>query len=545
MPRSPSRNRSDRYAGNRGYFNATDWLRRWKACAFLAGVAGVAAWVAVEVLSPRAAAFHTHGELAGPHAPWKDDCAACHRAHGVAEVGPGSVFQVRDRWHDLTCQKCHPGPPHHATVADDGRAFHDRCSNCHHDHGGAANSLTRISDDHCTRCHTDLGNHRDLAKAGTGGGRYEAAGDALAIASFATNHPEFKALRGPARATPRGLHFSHALHMTPGLVYEAVGDAQKGTPADPTWTAARVEAMSGRAAADPYRPLDTGAAGIQLECGSCHQLDAGRSNAGGAGAPGGGDGAYYRPVNFDAHCGACHPVRTPALESNGSLLKEFTLPHGKQPADLRNVLRGEFARRLAAPDNPVLAPLVGPGGRFDPRTPAGAAGFTAEVDRLTKKSMTALVSDTAQAGPKAAHAVGGTGCAKCHVPAESLPAPAGDVRVAPLPDHAVWFPHARFSHAPHRGMTCASCHPGTDTPPAPVGHAANEPEPVAIWGIKSCQACHAPKGTTVDHPAFTAPVPALGVRHGCTDCHKYHDGDGPARDPHAALDLKRFLGGGR
>ena len=47
-------------------------------------------------------------------------------------------------------------------------------------------------------------------------------------------------------------------------------------------------------------------------------------------------------------------------------------------------------------------------------------------------------------------------------------------------------------------------------------------------------------------------VIAAGVRHRCTDCHRYHNGDhalqgrgAPARDPKQMLDLDSFLRGGK
>jgi hypothetical protein len=154
MPRSPSRDRSDRFTGFRGYVRVPDAYARAKSVALLSVGVLLGLWLVVEAAHPRAGAFHTHGELANPHAAWDQDCAACHRSQGIGDFSLTNVLNARDRWHDLTCTKCHAGPAHHATAAD--TAFHDRCSNCHHDHAGRTASLTDISDEHCVRCHQNL-----------------------------------------------------------------------------------------------------------------------------------------------------------------------------------------------------------------------------------------------------------------------------------------------------------------------------------------------------------------------------------------------------
>ena len=74
-------------------------------------------------------------------------------------------------------------------------------------------------------------------------------------------------------------------------------------------------------------------------------------------------------------------------------------------------------------------------------------------------------------------------------------------------------------------------------------------EPIRIRGVKSCQQCHAPAGRQVE-VAEGVVVTGGGVRHGCTDCHKYHNGDhalsgrgATARDPLRPLSVSEFLRG--
>lgn len=569
MPRSPSRDRSDRQTGNRAYVRDPDWLWSWKARATVGALVLVGAWLSFELAAPsRASSFHTHGELAGPHAAWDNDCAACHRPQEPSAFGIGSLFRARDRWHDLTCTKCHAGPAHHATVADG--EFHNRCSNCHHDHGGRANSLTQISDAHCTHCHANL----SAAHSG------HSPGYAATIGDFAKDHPEFAVLRDypPQKKDTSGrpydrrrLKFSHALHMTPGLVAAAVPAEKKGTKDDPTWTPARIERLSGPVAAERYRGADQKPDDpVRLNCQSCHQLDAKvpapdapatdptrlefnrlqdalRGQPRAALLPPRPEGAHYLPVNYDAHCKACHPVQAPAGVSGGAVLEEFPLPHRKQPAELLETLSGEYAGRLAR-KNPVRAAKAGPGGRLDPRDPVVNA-FGGEVDRLANAAMGSLLQGASPAGQTPPPVPSGSACGKCHYTAAPV-TKLNEATIAPLPDRTVWFAHAKFNHVPHRGLTCGSCHPGTEPPQTPPG-AVNETEPVLIWGVESCRACHSPTGTVVEHPNGQT-VSSAGVRHRCTDCHRYHNNDHPlqgrgaaARDPQRPQELADFIGGGR
>jgi hypothetical protein len=77
----------------------------------------------------------------------------------------------------------------------------------------------------------------------------------------------------------------------------------------------------------------------------------------------------------------------------------------------------------------------------------------------------------------------------------------------------VWFESARFDHTSHRGTACQVCHPMSQIGSGKL----DEREKINILGIESCRQCHAPAGGTRD-------APTGGIRHGCTDCHTYHNG---------------------
>jgi len=587
MPRSASRDHSDRYEGNRAYFHAPDWLRRAKTWALVASVALVVCWSVVDILHPQASSYHTHGALANPHAAWDSNCEACHKAHGISEFGLASIFKTQERWHDLTCTKCHAGPTHHDSLTTEGQAFHDRCSNCHHDHAGRTASLTRISDEHCVRCHEDLAkNHKDGKPSFQN------------VTAFATakGHPEFTAIRefGPSGEAParpyerRRLKFNHALHMTPGIVLEPGS-------ADRSWTPeklGRLHVGSDRdfvdAAKDRYKRGGKATDPIQLACADCHQLDAGHSDLAvlpddpsrrtfeelamaRAGEPRQSvlppraAGAYYLPVNFAAHCMACHPLRAPDGTAGDAVIPGFPVPHRVQPAELKSLIVGNYRGRLLD-QNPLVASLPVPGGRLDKADADAKAAFSTAVDGLTTIAFNAFLLNAALVppGPDRAKTVkpspeefrvptndsyGGYACGKCHFTTGPWNDPA-TARIERLPQHTVWFGHATFNHVSHRGVDCASCHPGTGRPTAPLAQVL-ETEPLAILGAESCRACHAPLGAKVTLPDKSV-VAAAGIRYGCTDCHRYHNGDrplqglgAPARDPAHPNSLPDFLRGGK
>src|SRR5581483_3981403 len=125
MPRSPSRDLADRFEGNRAYFRGPEAVRRWKYLLAAVALVLVVWWAVADVAAPSRSAYsHTHGPVAKPHAAWDDNCAACHREHSASEFGPVSLFHARDRWHDLTCEKCHAGAAHNANVNAEGRTGH-------------------------------------------------------------------------------------------------------------------------------------------------------------------------------------------------------------------------------------------------------------------------------------------------------------------------------------------------------------------------------------------------------------------------------------
>lgn len=537
MPRSPSRDLSDRFTGKRGYFRRPDALRRGKNALAVVALLGAGAWAAVDVLRPSKAAYaHTHGPLANPHAAFDDNCAACHVPQGFAGLGPLGLFNARDRWHDLTCEKCHAGPAHHASANDAAKQFHDRCSNCHHDHNGRMNSLVKLADKDCNQCHASLDKFHDVgrSKAGT---PYQ-----NAITNFVKDHPEFRSLGVDPKS--RTLKFSHAVHMSPGQAYSADGKE--------AMTVGKLRALAGEAAIARYAPGAADGVKVELACASCHALDAGAGSAefdklkgtlangdpNRALLPPRAEGAYFLPVNFEAHCRSCHPLNANegVAEAGGAkaVIPGFDLPHRRRSTEVLSELKAGYVKGMIASGHPALKQPPQLGGKLDPQPKEPPARtIDQEAERLAQTAAHTLLN-------------GGAGCFKCH----QMNGEASPPGIKPVPNRTVWLTHAKFNHASHRGATCATCHPGTGAAYLSPTE-ADKPEPVQILGLKTCQACHSPAGTKVTLPDGSQTTGG-GVRHSCTDCHRYHNGDhplqgrgAPARATDKPLDLSEWLKGNR
>jgi hypothetical protein len=528
MPRSPSRDLSDPHDGSRGYFHRPGWITRWKLWLAAVGLAVVSSWALLDAAAPRRfATAHSPGALASPHAAWESNCAACHVGFSLTDIGPVSLFRAGERWHTVTCEKCHTGPAHHASVNAEGAAFHARCANCHHDHDGQSKLLARVADQQCVRCHKNLPAHHTNS----------ASAISATVTSFARDHPEFRLVAAQAGATSyekRTLKFSHALHMTPGLIYR---EGTKGA-----WTLGRLGELSGEAVAKRYRqPGQSPTSPITLDCASCHSTEA--EGAGSRPGPRT-EGAYYQPVNFEAHCKSCHPIRALAGVSGTVAVPAFDLPHGIQPAELANRIAGEYSRHILDDRNRFASTPLGPAGRFDPRSNPALVTYKGEIQRLTATAASVLLAPVPSVGADDTRPpAGGAACAKCHdlAPAvrdSSLPA------ISPITTPAVWLSGARFSHAMHRGVSCSSCHPGTDAAFFGSGW-STEKEPVRIAGVDSCKQCHGPQRTVTGSDGTRREIG--GAKYACSDCHKYHNGDHPqrgsgsGRDPSRRLDAHDFF----
>jgi hypothetical protein len=507
-PRSPSRDLADRYDGNRNYFRRKNWLTQWRGKLAAIALLLAGAWVAAGYFLPGTNRYYryTHGPLAQPHAPWDSDCVACHKPFSRADLSISTVVHADQRWLDLTCTTCHPGPPHFpGEQVKEGGA--DGCASCHPDHKGRDFSLVNLSDKVCTKCHADLTACPDLPQ-----GRIQPR-----ITAFA-EHPEFRVLLEEESHQQyergRGLKFSHAVHMSAGIVLPGaanpftVGDLKSLSPE----AAARLQ--PGKADTDP----------VMLDCSACHELD-GRPGTKGfsqlmdalaatprittALTPAG--GAYFLPVKYNLHCQACHPTTAAQTVVNGTVLPSVPVPHGQQPDAIAKFLEGAYARIFVSQDEKLQALRPVTGQRFDPRLAPEAQAVGESLRVAVQKGLNNSLF-VRPINPNAR----GEGCLKCH----DLLTDEGHGRIRPVSFRSVWFEKAKFSHAPHLHVAaCTDCHPAAIGEAKLVNGQLVEREPLNMPGVANCQECHGPKTERF----------GSGARADCTECHRYHLGEHSSR----------------
>ncbi len=548
--RSPSRARVERYSGDkRRYFLSPDWFHQWKR--YLAVLCGIATMGIMGLAYlPRIGSGdeqYTHGKLTNPHAPWDMSCEACHVPSSIADLkaNPLAILHTDERWLNLTCQKCHAGPAHHGELT--GQETSDRaCANCHHDHNGRNNSLVFISDNNCTNCHANLDPSNSVVKGSME--FVEESGKKISdFASPTGGHPEFRKLEAEkTKEYERGLNFSHAHHMSLGIrptksdVKSDAGLFTKGSLKELTPEADRNRVLA-RYTQDEAKDTTP----IQLDCNSCHQLDAGRTGLNGKSnllsdwtdqpkesilLPRA-EAAYYLPTNFDAHCSACHKIRVPTTLSSGNLkIEPFDLPHRKQRDSLEKALKGELLAQLIQqkPDAKQLVDADGGSSR---------ESLNAELEGVFNQAKEKLFAVT---NPAAKNASTGSTCLECH---KTITTEKGAIAIKPVKIPTVWFEHAKFNHASHRSTSCKDCHASAYSSFDPATLYTGPDQKIGIKGIESCRKCHAPRYTETDEAGL--PRTVGGIRYNCTDCHRYHNGANPfqgrgavSRDPKPSEQLR-------
>ncbi len=429
---------------------------------------------------------YSKGPLASVHDAWNDKCDACHRPFAPIDGkrwGPPIFTMSRES--DHTCQTCHKGSAHaQHEIQDEVKS----CAGCHIDHRGRDVSLVRMEDSECTSCHADLGLHSIPFKSGE-----KPSVTALAIHSFATDHPPFSS-EGPKAKDAGHLKFNHALHMNPGQVAK-VGN--KG--------AKTLAVLADKTTRDRYRGEgQTDESPIQLQCASCHVTDAVDYKAGhldglpqSAALPVRGSGKQILPITYENQCKACHP-----LTFDGANL-DLAVPHRVQPKEINQFLRSTYAGLILQkdPKRPVKVTLPKPipGSLPD----SDELGMRAEVDKAVSAAEAYIYS-------------GKSTCLECHE--AQMSAKGRPETITPPNVPALWLTKSKFDHTAHRGVGCLDCHAAARS----SEHATD----ILIPGIASCRECHAPKSPS-GFFATSDKAPLGGVRHDCTTCHSYHDGDHP------------------
>jgi len=244
----------------------------------------------------------------------------------------------------------------------------------------------------------------------------------------------------------------------------------------------------------------------QLDCASCHTLD---TTPGTRAA-----GQYFQPIKFEQHCARCHPTEVPpTVRSDFNITNTLKLPHGKAGAELQTILKEQFAADLLARHAPVHPTLV--------------------TETMRAASLLSLEADRDAATKQATDWLARIGCAKCHDGAKTDD---NGLVIAKTAIPTIWMKDAKFDHTAHRAMDCRGCHPGPYEKITGTSRPTEREAPNFLSdSLQSCQSCHSPQGQ---------------VRHACTDCHGFHNGDhglqgrgDPVFAPAKRLDLRDFLKG--
>jgi hypothetical protein len=451
------------------------------------------------------------GPLAQPHAMWESTCKACHIEGTPINPSHWAPSLSASTSGGNNCKTCHSGPAHHAIErAQDVPS----CAECHSDHRGRDTSLLAMSDAVCTRCHGNLPEHLN---PDAGSPTVAASVKAFDLAQ----HPEFTPAQIAAAPLTGRIKFNHAVHLTKGLTLE---------PGGAPFTFADLDAADqARYGWTKGQKLETP---VQLDCGSCHQLD-GEDFARGleprirALVPPRVSGATMLPVVYENHCRACHPLRF-ERDDRGRQIRHG-LPAPGIVDEVWRLYASEAVKTNPTLLNRSLPPRPVPGPLAPPENTAAERVVTAKTLAALK-----LLFDSGSGGKAQ------TGCVKCHdlkpgaPPLVDLKA-ASSMAIQPVFVRSLWLESAVFDHAAHRAIECEHCHQGV--------HESKDQTKLLLPRIAQCVECHGPAETREGKPLGGAGV-------ACVECHRYHGGDQPRHGIGAAvrrgekLSLEQFLAGG-
>jgi predicted CXXCH cytochrome family protein len=350
---------------------------------------------------------------------------------------------------DAACEHCHDGPIHNTQQVRD-----PACATCHREHEGKR-FLAQVADGFCTDCHASLqrkDGHRPAAEH---------------ITAFAVDHPEFRAVE-PGSTDQARLRFNHKFHLD--LDLKVLRD--RGRPVDARY-------------------------GDKLECGACHEPDADRH--------------YMKPINYTAHCAACHPLSVQLAgkftdADTQRAAEEFAKVPAPHPASdqgsalVRAVLRDrlvDFARKhpvVAGTAAPSLPPERAIPGR-DQRPLTEQEWVWAKEQLKAAEELLFIQKELPPAEQRLFQS--GAGCAHCHYAKGTGPDGLPQFEPTRVPER--WFSRSVFSHDSHRMLQCVECHGQART--------SERTSDVLLPNQQSCVRCH---------------QPGL-ARSDCVECHRYHD----------------------
>lgn len=454
---------------DRNYFLRLHPYRRWRRilsyAAFVLSLGGV---VLIGLFHRED--VYMSGDVATAHRSFARDCLLCHQGpnSGLPPASAQRAVRNGDRmerlapsidrrwrfWRDVAdgaCVACHSAPRHHAN-----EVFTPSCRHCHEEHKGRT-ILSRVDNRFCVQCHADLRTTTGAMEVVLEGGRR--------ITNFSTDHPEFAvrvtADTGVVRrrlqdrsqlSDPTVIRLNHQVHLKPNLL---------GPEKQP----------------------------LQMTCEDCHHPDE--------------TGAFMQPIRYERHCVACHLLEFDARFQRRPRQKEEALtayregrfaqyaaehpdrypvvPH-TDPARIRAFLQDRYAEYVIEHPAEIRRQEIPFEGRLPRRTPYKQLPVSARawVDAQVAAAETLLYRKT---------------CRECHTVIERAGQPA-QIVAPEIPDR--WFPHSRFSHKSHRGMSCLACHSAARTSQATTD--------ILLPGIVVCRSCHVSGKARTD----------------CAECHFYH-----------------------
>jgi hypothetical protein len=481
-----------------------DYFRRrrrpWLLTAVILGTIAVSAVaLAATLLSQHGRRAFQAGPLSDPHASLANNCEACHtEPFATARRFLPSNSNVRST-SDAACLTCHAAGTHaeHQVRFTGANGQAANCAECHREHRGGQ-SIANLSDDHCIACHADTqttdGEHRFAHK----------------ITAFDSDHPEFGAWRGGPLSDPGTLKFNHKAHLDLASKLDVTKDGRNAWMSDA-----------------PQRLHD-------LSCTFCHEPDDERK--------------YIRPVRYDAHCAACHPLTVPIGDPPTRL-------HHPQRGQTTEVVRAEllerFWKKIAAEQKAAPAPAAAAADRPPvlnrglPPLPADQKALVQKLSRDAEDRLFDPAGGDVLAGVERSQFSLRSGCAYCHeesttpnnrpdgLPIYKLPGLRGRWDNVMFPHERFgnkesrstaaqsardrWFPYSRFSHESHRMLNCTGCHKMTAESTATSD--------VLMPTIDVCKQCH--NRSTV------------GVRSDCLECHRYHDRSAEPTGLHGRMSVEQ------
>ena len=398
------------------------------------------------------------GPLSDAHKLIENDCASCH-------------VRAFEQTADTACLACHANVENHADVSKHPAVGLDetRCGSCHKEHnGGPAPIESAVIE--CTSCHQDI---KSVSAESTLDN----------ITSFEKQHPIFQlavitgveqgengrpdAVVTRTRFNPdeppvekSGLKFPHAKHLVEGGMKSADGR-------------------------------------VQLQCASCHQLEAG--------------GALMRPISMERDCSGCHRMEFDAAGV------QRPIPHGQEDEIARIITDYFLAAAMEGGVTTASAPQPIKRKRRrritleeleqEQQQTQQALAQLSDRDRgltIEWAKKETLIQMDALFGVRL--------CGTCHE-AQKFPDEKGEARWKVLPAvlQRHWMPKARFNHTPHLAMDCTGCHDAT---------VSNNSEDVLMPPMDTCRDCHVDAAQTAGND--------------CVSCHEFHiPGRAPMSPAHA------------